>query len=60
ISLIHQELNLSGNLTVGANIFLGREPRKMGLIDKATIVEQSRRYLDMVGLNVDPTVLADD
>ena len=60
ISLIHQELNLSGNLTVGANIFLGREPRKMGLIDEATIVEQSRRYLDMVGLNVDPTVLADD
>ena len=60
ISLIHQELNLSGNLTVGANIFLGREPRKMGLIDEATIVEQSRRYLDMVGLSVDPTVLADD
>src|SRR5215217_6352579 len=26
ISLIHQELNLSDNLSVGANIFLGREP----------------------------------
>tara|TARA_Y100001960_G_scaffold289562_1_gene329508 strand:- start:2536 stop:4059 length:1524 start_codon:yes stop_codon:yes gene_type:complete len=60
ISLIHQELNLSGNLTVGANIFLGREPLKMGLIDETTIIEQSRGYLDMVGLNVDPAVLADD
>src|SRR5262245_59093841 len=26
IALIHQELNLSDNLDVGANIFLGREP----------------------------------
>ncbi len=60
ISLIHQELNLSGNLSVGANIFLGREPLKMGLIDEEEIVAQSRKYLEMVGLQVDPNVLADD
>ena len=28
IALIHQELNLADNLTVAANIFLGREPRR--------------------------------
>src|SRR5687767_14430031 len=28
VALIHQELNLADNLTVAANIFLGREPRK--------------------------------
>ena len=60
ISLIHQELNLSGNLSVGANIFLGREPLKMGLIDEEEITTQSRKYLEMVGLEVDPNVLADD
>lgn len=60
ISLIHQELNLSGNLSVGANIFLGREPLKMGLIDEEEIAVQSRKYLEMVGLQVDPNVLADD
>ena len=60
ISLIHQELNLSGNLSVGANIFLGREPLKMGLIDEEEITTQSRKYLEMVGLQVDPNVLADD
>jgi len=60
ISLIHQELNLSGNLSVGANIFLGREPLKMGLIDEEEIFTQARKYLDMVGLQVDPNVLADD
>src|SRR3954466_8258194 len=30
IVLIHQELNLSDNLTVAANIYLGREPRRLG------------------------------
>ena len=54
IALIHQELNLSDNLEVGANIFLGREPLRFGLINKAKIYEESQRYLDMVGLDVSP------
>jgi ribose transport system ATP-binding protein len=54
ISLIHQELNLAENLDVGANIFLGREPRRWGLLDRAAIERQARRYLDMVGLDVAP------
>ena len=35
IALIHQELNLADNLDVAANIFLGREPLRFGLIDTA-------------------------
>jgi ribose transport system ATP-binding protein len=58
IALIHQELNLSGNLDVGANIFLGREPTRFGLIDKTRIREESRRVLDLVGLDVSPDTLA--
>jgi ribose transport system ATP-binding protein len=57
ISLIHQELNLADNLTVGANIFLGREPRRRGLIDEAAIVRESRKYLEVVGLDVDPQTI---
>jgi ribose transport system ATP-binding protein len=57
ISLIHQELNLADNLTVGANIFLGREPKRFGLIDKATIDAESRKYLKMVGLDVSPQTI---
>ena len=30
IAFIHQELNLAENLDIGANVFLGREPRLMG------------------------------
>jgi ribose transport system ATP-binding protein len=57
VSLIHQELNLADNLTIGANIFLGREPLRLGLIDRANIDRQSRRYLEMVGLDVDPNTI---
>lgn len=59
IALIHQELNLSDNLDVGANIFLGREPRKRGLIDKAKIREDSVEILKRVGLNVSPDTIVE-
>ena len=59
IALIHQELNLSGNLDVGANIFLGREPRRFGLIDKDAIRKKSRALLQRLGLNIDPDTLVD-
>jgi len=59
ISLIHQELNLAGNLDVGANIFLGREPRRMGWISKKKIHDQSKSVLKRVGLDVCPGTLVD-
>lgn len=55
IALIHQELNLADNLDVGANIFLGREPKRFGLIDSRKLRDDSRRYLAMVGLDVAPS-----
>jgi ribose transport system ATP-binding protein len=57
ISLIHQELNLATNLDVGANIFLGREPRRYGLIDFKAIRTDAVKYLQMVGLELDPTTI---
>jgi ribose transport system ATP-binding protein len=56
IALIHQELNLAENLDVAANIFLGREPTKLGMIDSKTIRKESEQFLKMVGLNIEPTV----
>ena len=60
ISLIHQELNLATNLSVGANVFLGREPKRGLFIDRARIREESAKYLKMVGLDVDPDTLVED
>lgn len=57
IALIHQELNLAPNLPVGANIFLGREPRQGGVIDERIIARKSRKFLDLVGLDADPREL---
>ena len=54
IALIHQELNLASNLDLGANIFLGREPRRRLLIDRNRIRQHSVRYLEMVGLDLPP------
>lgn len=57
IALIHQELNLADNLDVAANIFLGREPRRLGMIDKARQCAEAKRFLAMVGLDIPPTTL---
>ena len=60
IALIHQELNLADNLDVAANIFLGREPLKAGLLDKARMRQESKSFLDRVGLNVSPDQIVSD
>jgi len=57
ISLIHQELNLSDNLDVAANIFLGREPRRFGVIDSRRIYAESAKYLKLVGLDISPRTI---
>ena len=57
IALIHQELNLADNLDVGSNIFLGREPLRLGLIDHGRIHRESKQFLNSVGLQVDPATI---
>jgi ribose transport system ATP-binding protein len=60
IALIHQELNLATNLSIGANLFLGREPTRYGLIDEKEIASHSREFLDRVGLDLSPATLVGD
>lgn len=59
IALIHQELNLADNLDVAANIFLGREPLRAGLIDRARARREARQFLAAVGLDIDPNTLVE-
>jgi ribose transport system ATP-binding protein len=59
IALIHQELNLAGNLTVAANIFLGREPRVGCFIDRCATETASSAALAQVGLSLSPRTLVD-
>lgn len=52
IALIHQELNLAANLDLAANIFLGREPNKKGIIEEKKLREDASKYLKRVGLDL--------
>ncbi len=55
IGFIHQELNVLDNLSIAANIFLGREPlKRLNLIDRAKIRADARQYLERVGLDLPP------
>lgn len=57
IALIHQELNLADNLSVAANIFLGREPRWGWFVRRAETETASVGVLQQVGLDVSPRTL---
>ena len=55
ISTVYQEVNLCPNLTVAENIFIGREPMKMGRIDWKTMNTQAQKILDNLELEIDAT-----
>ncbi|MGW8376642.1 sugar ABC transporter ATP-binding protein [Streptomyces sp. ODS28] len=55
IATIHQEFHLVPGMTVAENVFLGRQPRRFGLVDKARMTEDARAVLRRVGLEVSPT-----
>lgn len=57
ISIIHQELVLVPYLTVAENIFLGREPRKRGLVDFGKMYADTARMLTEYGLQLEPEAL---
>ncbi|MEU1461646.1 sugar ABC transporter ATP-binding protein [Streptomyces sp. NPDC005727] len=54
IATIYQEFNLVPDLTVAENIFLGRQPRRFGLIDRNRMEADAEVLLKRVGVNVSP------
>ena len=58
ISMIYQELSLLPYLTVGQNIYLGREPRARipGLIDWDTLYDQAEAWLKRLDIDLDPRI----
>ena len=55
ISIIHQELNLVGDLSVAANIFLGRELRTpLGLLDDRRMERDARELFEPLECRIDP------
>ena len=58
VALVHQELNLFGNLSVAENLFLLAFPQQgltgLGLIDRRELRRQATDSLDRVGISLDP------
>ena len=60
IALIHQELNLADNLDVAGNVFLGREPHRLGIADRQQMARQTRALLEGLGLDCSPEAKVSD
>ena len=60
ISTVYQEITLCPNLTVAENLFIGREPRKGGLIDWKTMNRKASELLGSLDINADVTKTIDN
>ena len=55
VSIIHQELNLVGDLSVAANMFLGRELRtSLGLLDDRRMEREAASIFSQLECSIDP------
>ena len=54
VAIIFQELSLVKELTVGENIFLGREPNRFGVINWAELYQKAGKLLQDLHLAIDP------
>jgi ABC-type sugar transport system ATPase subunit len=55
IAIVYQERSLVPGLTVGENIFAGRQPRRFaGLVDWRAVERGARETLAQLGLDIDP------
>ncbi|GAA2683719.1 MULTISPECIES: sugar ABC transporter ATP-binding protein [Actinoplanes] len=55
ISTVYQEVNLCTNLSVAENIFIGREPRRLGKIQWGRMRKRSAELLQRLDLDLDVT-----
>ena len=54
IGVVHQERNLITRFSVAENITLEDPPTRFGLFDEAAAVAATRRWLDLLHLDIDP------
>ena len=54
VVIVHQELNMIGDLTVAQNIFIGREPKKGIRVDDKKMIEDSKKLFQDLNIEIDP------
>ncbi|QWW20447.1 sugar ABC transporter ATP-binding protein [Schaalia sp. 19OD2882] len=54
IGIIHQELNTFPEMTVAENLAIGREPSRLGVLDRRRLLREAAEKLERVGADIDP------
>src|SRR5579864_7659350 len=54
IAVVHQELSLVPEFSIAENIFLGREPRRFGMIQAEALYSRAQGVLDELQLKLEP------
>ena len=55
VGMVHQELSLARPLSIAENVLAGRLPaNRWGLIQRKALFDEARRWLEYVGLALDP------
>jgi ABC-type sugar transport system ATPase subunit len=54
VAIIFQELSLVKELTIGENIYLGKEPANFGVINWSKLYQQAAKLLQELNLQLDP------
>jgi ribose transport system ATP-binding protein len=54
ISMVYQEFNLVPEMAVYENLFVGKEIRRFGFVDKRAMIQQCRDIFTTMGVNIDP------
>ena len=57
VSLVRQELIQANDLDVGANVLLGHEPHRYGVIDRGALYRKASEALERVGGGIDPRTI---
>lgn len=52
IGLIHQELRLLEHLSIAENVFVGRWPKRIGVIDRRRMKKDAHAQLERLGLDI--------
>lgn len=57
VSVVYQELNMMPDLPIYENVFIGKEFTKGFFFDRKTQIAETKKYLDIVGLDIDPRTI---
>ncbi len=60
VAMIHQELQPIPQMTIAENLFIGNYPKKGLFVDHAKMAEDTKKYLDIIGLDVEPEMKLGD